>query len=90
MLLTAVSVLVFGAAVLVLGLRVAGVLEPGPRFTHTVPVQVAPGQTLWSIAQSTNPSVDPGTVVEKIANVNKLASPADITPGQTLQVPVVG
>ena len=90
MLLTAVSVLVFGAAILVLGLRVAGVLEPGPHFTHTVPVQVAPGQTLWSIAQDTNPTVDPATVVEKIADVNKLATPADITPGQTLQIPVAG
>lgn len=90
MLLTAVSVLVFGAAILVLGLRVAGVLEPGPRFTHTVPVQVAPGQTLWSIAEDTNPSVDPATVVEKIADLNKLATPADILPGQTLRIPVAG
>ena len=90
MLLTAVSVLVFGAAILVLGLRVAGVLEPGPHFTHTVPVQVAPGQTLWSIAEDTNPSVDPVTVVEKIADLNKLATPADILPGQTLQIPVAG
>ncbi len=90
MLLTAVSVLVFGAAILVLGLRVAGVLEPGPHFTHTVPVQVAPGQSLWSIAQDTNPGQDPAAVVEKIANLNNLATPADITPGQTLQIPVVG
>ncbi|WP_410793581.1 LysM peptidoglycan-binding domain-containing protein [Kribbella sp. C-35] len=90
MLLTAVSVLVFGAAILVLGLRVAGVLEPGPDFTHTVPVQVAPGQTLWSIAQDTNPGQDPAAVVEKIANLNNLTTPADITPGQTLQIPVTG
>ncbi|MFF0341954.1 LysM peptidoglycan-binding domain-containing protein [Kribbella sp. NPDC004875] len=90
LLVTALSVLVFGSAIVVLGLRVAGVLEPGPHFTHTVPVQVAPGQTLWSIAQSTNPGQDPGTVVEKIADLNKLSSPASITPGQTLQVPVAG
>jgi len=90
MLLTAVSVLVFGAAILVLGLRVAGVLEPGPHFTHTVSVQVAPGQTLWSIAQDTNPGQDPAAVVEKIANLNNLTTPADITPGQTLQIPVAG
>jgi hypothetical protein len=90
LLVTALSVLVFGSAILVLGLSVAGVLEPGPHFTHTVPVQVAPGQTLWSIAQTMNPGQDPGTVVEKIADVNKLSSPAAITPGQTLQIPVVG
>ena len=88
MLLTAISVIVFGSAVAVLGLRVAGVLEPGPDFSHTVPVQVAPGQTLWSIAQDTNPTQDPATVVEKIADLNKLASPADVVPGQTLQIPV--
>jgi nucleoid-associated protein YgaU len=88
MLLTAISVIVFGSAIVVLGLRVGGVLQPGPDFTHTVPVQVAPGQTLWSIAEQTNPGQDPGTVVEKIADVNKLSSPADITPGQTLQIPI--
>ncbi|MEV5962361.1 LysM domain-containing protein [Kribbella sp. NPDC051952] len=88
MLLTAISVIVFGSAIAVLGLRVAGVLEPGPDFSHTVPVQVAPGQTLWSIAQDTNPTQDPATVVEKIADLNKLTSPADVVPGQTLQIPV--
>ncbi|MEU4198325.1 LysM peptidoglycan-binding domain-containing protein [Kribbella sp. NPDC026611] len=88
MLLAVVSVLVFGSAVAVLGLRVAGVLQPGPDFSQTVPVQVAPGQTLWSIAQQTNPNQDPATVVEKIADLNKLSSPADITPGQTLQIPI--
>jgi len=88
MVLTAISVIVFGSAVAVLGLRVAGVLEPGPDFSHTLPVQVAPGQTLWSIAQDTNPSQDAGTVVEKIADLNNLSSPADVVPGQTLQIPI--
>jgi LysM repeat protein len=49
---------------------------------------VAPGQTLWSIAQDTNPTQDTGTVVEKIADLNKLSSPSDVVPGQTLQVPI--
>ena len=88
MLVTALSVLVFGSAIVVLGLRVAGVLEPGPDFTHTVPVQVAPGESLWSIAQETNPGQDTAAVVEKIADVNKLSSPADVIPGQTLQIPI--
>lgn len=88
MLLTTVSVLVFGAAVAVLGLRVAGVLEPEPQFSRTVSVQVGAGQSLWSIAQETNPQENPATVVEKIADLNNLRSAADITPGQTLQVPV--
>jgi len=88
MLLTTLSVLVFGSAIVVLGLRVTGVLEPGPNFTHTVPVQVAPGQSLWSIAQETNPAEDPAIVVERIADLNKLATPADVVPGQTLQIPI--
>jgi nucleoid-associated protein YgaU len=88
MLLTTVSVLVFGAAVAVLGLRVAGVLDPAPQFTHTISVQVGAGQSLWSIAQETNPTENPATVVEQIANLNNLRTSADITPGQTLQIPV--
>lgn len=88
MLLTALSVIVFGSAIVVLGLRITGVLEPGPNFTHTVPVQVAPGQSLWSIAQDTNPTEDPAIVVEKIADLNKLATPGDVVPGQTLQIPI--
>jgi nucleoid-associated protein YgaU len=88
MLLTTVSVLIFGAAVAVLGLRVAGVLDPAPQFTHTISVQVGAGQSLWSIAQETNPSENPATVVEQIADLNNLRTPTDITPGQTLQIPV--
>jgi nucleoid-associated protein YgaU len=88
MLLTTISVLVFGAAIAVLGLRVAGVLDPEPQFSRTVQVQVGAGQSLWSIAQETNPTQNPATVVEQIANLNNLRTPADITPGQTLQIPV--
>jgi nucleoid-associated protein YgaU len=87
MLLTTVSVLIFGSAVAVLGLRVAGVLEPAPQFSHTISVQVGAGQSLWSIAQETNPTENPASVVGKIADLNNLRTPADITPGQTLQVP---
>jgi LysM repeat protein len=86
--LTALSVIVFGSAIVVLGLRATGVLEPGPDFTHTVPVQVAPGQSLWSIAEETNPTADPAIVVERIADLNNLATPADVIPGQTLQIPI--
>ncbi|WP_433006179.1 LysM peptidoglycan-binding domain-containing protein [Kribbella sp. CA-294648] len=88
MLLTTVSVLVFGAAIAVLGLRVAGVLDPQPTFDHTIQVQVGAGQTLWSIAQETNPTEDPTVVVEKIADLNNLRNAADVIPGQTLQIPV--
>ena len=88
LLLTTVSVLIFGAAVAVLGLRVAGVLDPQPTFDHTIQVQVGAGQSLWSIAQETNPTENPTLVVEKIADLNNLQNAADVIPGQTLQIPV--
>jgi hypothetical protein len=88
MLLTAASVIVFGAAIAVLGLRVAGVLDPQPQFDHTIQVEVGAGQTLWSIAQETNPTEDPTLIVEQIADLNNFATQADITPGQTIEVPV--
>jgi nucleoid-associated protein YgaU len=86
--LTTLSVLIFGAAIAVLGLRVAGALEPEPQFTRTVQVQVGAGDTLWSIAQTTNPSGNPAAVVEQIADLNNLRTAADVVPGQTLDVPV--
>ncbi|MGC4943050.1 LysM peptidoglycan-binding domain-containing protein [Kribbella sp. DT2] len=86
--LTTLSVLIFGAAIAVLGLRVAGALDPEPQFTRTVQVQVGAGDTLWSIAQTTNPSDNPAAVVEQIADLNNLRTVTDVVPGQTLDVPV--
>ncbi|WP_328992573.1 LysM peptidoglycan-binding domain-containing protein [Kribbella sp. NBC_01245] len=86
--LTIVSVLVFGAAVAVLGLRVAGVWSGVPEMAGTVPVQVGAGESLWSIAQETNPGQDPRMVVEQIADLNGLSAATDVTPGSTLQIPV--
>ncbi|WP_237706579.1 LysM peptidoglycan-binding domain-containing protein [Kribbella flavida] len=86
--LTAFSILVFGAAVAVLGLRVAGVLEPEQQFTRTVQVEVGAGDTLWSIARSTNPGGDPAAVVEQIADLNDLRTAADVIPGRIIEVPV--
>ncbi|WP_328326137.1 LysM domain-containing protein [Kribbella sp. NBC_00382] len=88
LLLTTLSVLIFGAAIAVLGLRVAGVLDPQPQFDHTIQVQVGAGQSLWSIAQETNPTENPALVVEKIADLNNLNTPTDVVPGQTLQIPI--
>jgi nucleoid-associated protein YgaU len=86
--LTTLSVLIFGAAIAVLGLRAAGALEPEPQFTRTVQVQVGAGDTLWSIAQTTNPSDNPAPIVEQIADLNNLRTPADVVPGQILDIPV--
>jgi nucleoid-associated protein YgaU len=87
-LLAAVSVLVFGAAIAVLGLRLVGVLDGRPEVAGTMQVQVGAGQTLWSVARETNPARDTAWVVDEIARLNGLHSAADIRPGQLLMVPV--
>lgn len=87
-LLTAVSVLVFGSAVAVLGLRVTGVLDGQPQVAGTTQVQLGAGQSLWSVARETNPAADPVKVVDEIARLNNLRSAADLRPGQLLVVPL--
>ncbi len=86
-LVTAVSALVFGAAVFVVGQQAVASFNDEPRFTRTTSVQVGAGQNLWSIAEETNPGVDPRVVIEEIADLNGLRSAADVIPGQTLVVP---
>jgi hypothetical protein len=54
---------------------------PAPRA-----VTVAPGDTLWSIAQRTQPGADPQTVVPGIMSANHLSG-ATVTVGQRLWVP---
>ncbi|HEY3001970.1 MAG TPA: LysM domain-containing protein [Kribbellaceae bacterium] len=86
-LVTAVSALVFGSAVFVLGQHVVESFSDHPRYTHTTSVQVGAGQSLWEIAQETNPGVDPRIVIEEIADLNNLRTAADVIPGQNLIVP---
>ena len=86
-LVTLVTALVFGAALLVIGMRVADALTGEPQFTQTIQVQVGAGQTLWSIAEETNPAEDPRVVIDEIAKLNGLRSAADLEPGQILTVP---
>lgn len=82
-----VSVLIFGAAVVAVGKEAVSALRDEPRYSHTMTVQVGAGQSLWSIAEETNPGVDPRQVVEEIADLNGLRSAADVIPGQHLVVP---
>jgi nucleoid-associated protein YgaU len=86
-LVTAVSVLIFGSAVFVLGQTAIASMSDQPRYTHTTTVQVGAGQSLWEIAQETNPGVDPRVVIEEIAELNGFQTAADVTPGQTIRVP---
>ena len=85
---TAVSVLALVAALLVVG--VSQLLAPGtagvPGATSVVRVQ--PGDTLSGIAERQVPGVPARDVVERIVELNGLASPA-LRPGQTLTVPAL-
>jgi LysM repeat protein len=47
---------------------------------------VRPGDTLWSIATRTSPSVDPRLVVDAIASANTV-DPGALVPGQQLIIP---
>jgi hypothetical protein len=49
-------------------------------------IVVQPGQTLWSIASATEPSVDPRVVVQEIMSANAMTG-TSITAGQLLWVP---
>ena len=87
-------VLAVFAVLAVCGLFVAGATAAqasGPVSAHGGPgaarqVVVQPGDTLWSIAQSTAPDADARTVVQEILQANRLTT-ASITPGQRLWVP---
>ena len=50
---------------------------------------VRPGDTLWSIALRSSPSVDPRLVVAAIASANEV-DPGALVPGQQLRLPAVG
>ena len=60
--------------------------------THDVPatgleyVSIAPGQSLWQLAEQIAPQADPREVVADILSLNRLES-ADIQPGQELAIP---
>jgi LysM repeat protein len=63
---------------------VGGASEPSAR-TYVV----RPGDTLWSIARRSSPSVDPRLVVSAIASANQV-DPGALIPGQQLTIPAVG
>ena len=52
-------------------------------FTY---VSIAPGQSLWQLAEQVAPNADPREVVADILALNGLKS-ADVQPGQELAIP---
>ncbi|MES1169430.1 MAG: LysM peptidoglycan-binding domain-containing protein, partial [Leifsonia sp.] len=49
-------------------------------------VSIAPGQSLWQLAEQIAPQADPREVVADILSLNRLES-ADVQPGQQLAIP---
>jgi len=93
-------VVVTGAAALLiaaLSMAVAGTVQPAQAGSHAGPgtppggaavtrLVVRPGQTLWTIAQSSDPGADARAVVQQIMQMNSLAGQT-ILPGEILWVP---
>lgn len=49
-------------------------------------VSIAPGQSLWQLAEQVAPQADPREVVADILTLNNLSS-GDVQPGQKLAIP---
>ncbi|HTZ93137.1 MAG TPA: LysM peptidoglycan-binding domain-containing protein [Streptosporangiaceae bacterium] len=60
--------------------------QPRAGYQGMHQIVVRPGQSLWSIAASAEPSADTRVVVQEIMTANALTS-ADISAGQLLWVP---
>lgn len=58
-------------------------VQPGVEYTY---VTIAPGQSLWSIAEEVAPTADPRDVVNDILEFNGMSS-AELFPGQSLALP---
>jgi LysM domain len=82
------AVLAAGIAALAAG---SSLLFGGPAAAPSAPpparVVVQPGETLWAIAGRLAPTADRRDVVAAFVDLNELATPGAITPGQSLAVP---
>ena len=81
----ATAPLVIAAVILGLsgGNAQASLEDSSVSFTY---VTVAPGQSLWSIAESIAPQADPREVVADIVSLNQLSS-ADVEAGESIALP---
>ena len=64
---------------------VGGSVDDAPGRTYVI----RPGDTLWSIATKSSPSIDPRLVISAIRATNEV-DPAGLVPGQQLSIPSVG
>jgi LysM domain len=81
LLVTMVSLLAAGAAQ-----ATNRALPPGAARQNLVQMVVRPGQSLWSVAESTDPDQDTRAVVQQIVDLNALSGDV-VFAGQQLWVP---
>jgi LysM domain len=89
----AVVVVAVALLVTVISLLAAGAVQAtshapptGAARQNLVQVVVRPGQSLWSVAESTDPDQDPRAVIQQIVELNGLGSDV-VSAGQQLWVP---
>lgn len=80
--LVAVGIMAFGLT--------QAVQPMSPDVVGSRMVTVTPGQTLWGIASTVNPDVDPRVTVAAIRDANALPAPTVVRAGDTITVPVFG
>jgi hypothetical protein len=80
------------AIALLVGPNVIGAQATGSQATGATAetsfeyVSIAPGQSLWQLAEQVAPQADPREVVADILTLNNLRS-GDVQPGQKLAIP---
>jgi LysM repeat protein len=87
MMVTGVSALLIGA--LSVGLATgaqATRARTGPAGRYVVKVEVLPGQTLWSLAETYDPGADARLIVQEIQQLNAMSGDR-LQPGEVLWVP---
>jgi hypothetical protein len=58
-------------------------------LTQYSTVLVMPGDSLWSIAKSTDPSADPREIIQLLVEINDLPGEVGLEVGQSLLVPIL-
>jgi hypothetical protein len=87
MVVTALAALVIAVTSMVAAGAAQATSHPGQAGRgNLVRVMVRPGQSLWSIAEGSEPGADTRVVIEQIRQLNSLAG-YGITPGEVLWVP---
>lgn len=84
---TGVSALVIGVLSVTLATAAQATHDkPGSVYNYLAKVTVAPGDSLWSVAEARDPDADTRLVIERIRQLNSLTGD-QVRPGEVLLVP---